>query len=907
MRASPVRASLGPLRPFVGAAAGWGSPTLGRAGLVRRPGLPFVPLAAAAALIASLAFTTQLGGSDVSPRQADARTPLAFEANQGQTSGRVDFLARGPGFTMFLTPREAVLSLLDRGEGATAVRQSVLRMQLSGASADAVASGRQRLPGKVNYLVGKPADWRTGVPTYGQVAYSGVYPGIDLVYHGSRGALEYDFVVAPGADPKAIALRFSGAERMTLDAKGNLVLRTKAGTLQQQSPRLYQSVDGTRRAVQGGFVLKGQTITFSVGAYDRSRPLVIDPTLSYSSYLGGGSRAGVLGNGTDFGFGVAADASGNAYVGGQTAAASFPVKGAYQATKRGETDAYVAKFNPNASGSNSLVYATYIGGDRQESGWDIGVDSAGNAYLAGSTNSGEDPGTVVTEAPFPTTANAYDGTCGTDGACNTDIPSDFFQEDDPGTPDVNEAGTCPPSVFPAGCPTLGKTDTFLTKLNAAGNGLLYSTFLGGSDFDQAASETALPGHMGIAVVGTKAYVTASTGSPDFPTKNAFDSSCGSDNDPSCDGGNVDSFLAVIDTSQSGAGSLSYSTYLGGVGSDEAKSVAVDPTGNAYVAGTTFPDEDGNDDFPTKSALQGSYRGGVSDGFVTRINPSASGAASLVYSTFLGGGGKDESWAVATEGGGTMGGSKAYVTGFTDSGDNPATAVADGPTPYFPTTVGAYDTTFNGQATDYDVGSTDFLNGDAYVTKLNGSGKDLAYSTFLGGKDGDTGTGIAVDRLGQAYVTGYTTCETTGSTGGVPDPNGHNTTPEDTSRDPSGIDDCTGTFPTKNAVQPNMSGWFLGTAQHNSPTDVFVTRLGAGGTKLSYSTFLGGIGFDRGFAIAVRDTDASGKALAAPEAFVTGRVQIGYPTTPNAFQTLYDAGVNTQAGNGRDSVLSRITG
>jgi hypothetical protein len=843
------------------------------------------------ALIAFVAFTSQPGGSDVSPRQADAQTPLAFEANQGQTNGRVDFLARGPGFTMFLTPREAVLSLLDRGKGATAGQQSVLRMQLSGASADAAATGRQPLSGKANYLVGKRENWHTGIPTYGKVAYSGVYPGIDLVYHGSRRALEYDFVVAPGADPKAIALRFSGAERMRLDAKGDLVLRTKAGTLQQQSPHLYQMVGGAKRPVQGHFVLKGEQVTFSVGAYDRSRPLVIDPTLSYSSFIGG--------LGVDFGFGVAADKDGNAYVGGQTASANFPVKGAIQTTRKGVSDAYVTKINPNASGAASLVYSTYLGGDKQESGWDLAVDDAGKAYLAGSTDSGEDPGTTAADAPFPTTANAYDRTCGTDGTCNADLPADFFREDDPNTPDVNEAGACPPSQFPAGCPTTGRSDAFVAKLNAAGNGLEYSTYLGGSDFDQAASETALPGHMGIAVSGSKAYVTASTGSGDFPTKNAFDATCGSDGDPACDGGNVDSFLSVIDTAGSGNSSLLYSTYLGGAGSDEAKGVAVDSSGNAYVAGTTFPDENGNDDYPTTSAaLQPSYRGGVSDGFVTKVNPAASGAGSLVYSTFLGGGGKDESWAVAVDSTKEPDDpdAKAYVTGFTDSGDNPATAAADGPAPYFPTTPGAYDTTFNGRATDYNVGSTDFLNGDAYVTKLKGSGKKIDYSTLLGGKDGDTGAGIAVDRLGQAYVTGFTTCESPGD---------HNTTPEDTVRD-GPQDDCTGTFPTKDAVQPNMNGRFLGTAQHNSPTDVFVTRLLKGGGGLSYSTYLGGPGFDRGFAIAVRDRDASGKPI-TPEAFVTGRMQVNYPTTPNAFQPVYGNGAATAPGNGRDSALSKITG
>ncbi|MGH2809702.1 MAG: SBBP repeat-containing protein [Actinomycetota bacterium] len=570
------------------------------------------------------------------------------------------------------------------------------------------------------------------------------------------------------------------------------------------------------------------------------------------------------------------NSAGEAFVAGQNTSTNFPTAGAVTGCSGTFTttsfqcnqpagDAFVTKMN--AAGS-ALVWSTYLGGSKEDQAWRIALDSDDNPYVIGTTVSADDPGTTAVEAGFPTTLNAYDSTCGTDGYCNAPLPT---------------AASCPPASFPAGCPTIGTSDTFLTKLNSSGSSLLYSSYLGGSDQDHDGQQTALPGHMGIAVSGAKAYLTSNTGSTDFPvTAGAFQSSCSS-----CAAGGLDAYVSVIDTDQVGSASLTYSTYLGGSGDDQAKSIAVDKAGNAYVAGTTMP-LGGSDTFPTTlGALLGTYQGGASDAFVAKINPTLVGPASLIYSTFLGGGGKDEGWGIAVNGGGMAGQAQAFVTGFTDSGDDPATGAADGPTPYFPTTAGAFDTTFNGRATDAG-GDTTFLNGDAYVTKLNPFG-NLAWSTFLGGTDHDLGGAIAVDSDGQAYVTGYTTCENTN--GGVPLPPGDPPPPP-----------CSGSFPTVNPVQANMDGNFIGFELHNSPTDIFVAKLAEPGDALVYSTYLGGNDFDRGFSIAVRDRDANGDPI-TPEAYVTGRIaSTNYPVTAGAFQTTKPAG----KGN-RDAAISKITG
>jgi uncharacterized protein (TIGR03437 family) len=602
---------------------------------------------------------------------AYGKLPLSFEANQGQSDGQVKFLSRGRGYTLFLTSTEAVLQLRTsdlgsrlhrdrlrserpgnpqsafRNPQSEILQSAVLRLALVGANPETEVVGREELPGKSNYFIGNdPAKWRTNVPTYRKVEYREVYPGVSLVYYGNpaaAGQLEYDFVVAPGADPGQIRLGVEGAGRVEVDAEGDLVLQAAAGgQVRFHKPLVYQEVAGTRREVEGSFTLRSsslksaignpqsQEVGFQLAAYDASNPLVIDPVLAYSTYLGG--------SGDDSGYGIAVDSSGNAYVTGYTFSSNFPAANPLQASNRGNMDVFVTKLN--AAGS-ALVYSTYLGGSGDDSGHGIAVDSSGSAYVTGYT----------TSSNFPT-ANALQPSYGG-----------------------------------------GKCDAFVTKLNAAGSALVYSTYLGGGYSDEA---------FGIAVDPSgNAYVTGLTDSSNFPTANALQASLR---------GYGDAFVGKLNAAGS---ALVYSTYLGGSGDDGGYGIAVDSSGNAYVTGYTWS---GN--FPTANALQASNGG--SDAFVTRLN--AAGSA-LVYSTYLGGSGEDGGYGIAVDSSGN-----AYVTGYAWSTN-------------FPT------------ANALQRSNRGFIN--AFVTKLNAAGSALVYSTYLGGGTIDRGYAIAVDSSGNARVTGGT--------------------------------------------------------------------------------------------------------------------------------------------------------
>ena len=292
---------------------------------------------------------------------AYGKLPLRFEANAGQTDPQVQFLVRGSGSTLFLTATEAVLAV--RGPEGT----SPVRMQLVGANLTPHVRGVEELPGTSNYFIGNdPQQWRTAVPSYAKVVYDGIYPGVDLVYYGTQGRVEHDFIVAPGTSPSVIAFDVHGADQVAIDAQGDLVMATRAGDVRLQKPVLYQEVEGQRQDIAGGYVLTAeQRVGFQVGAYDATRPLVIDPVLVYATYLGG--------SGDDFGFGIAVDAAGQAYVTGTTTSLDFPVAGnPLQATFGGGADAFVAKLNPAGT---ALVYATYLGGS--------GGDEGGGGYRGG--------------------------------------------------------------------------------------------------------------------------------------------------------------------------------------------------------------------------------------------------------------------------------------------------------------------------------------------------------------------------------------------------------------------------------------------------------------------------------------------------------------------------------------------
>jgi len=339
------------------------------------------PLAVAAVRLMLCPALAAAAADQIKLQQSYGKLPLSFEANQGQSDAQVKFLARGPGYALFLTPTEAVLSLkkppAQRKAARTmpalskAGRGTVLRMRLVGANPAPRVIGQEKLPGKVNYLKGKdPSQWRTGVPTYAKVKYEAVYPGVDLVYYGRQRQLEYDLVLAPGADPDALTLSFEGADRLEIDPRGELVLHTAGGDLRMQKPLIYQEVEGVRQPIGGGYVRKNERqVGFQVAAYERARPLVIDPVLVYSSYLGG--------TGDDLGQGIAVDHSGQVHVTGETGSTDFPIQNPLQSALGGSLDVFVAKLNRAGS---QLVYSTYLGGTGDDSGSGIAVDHSGQTY-----------------------------------------------------------------------------------------------------------------------------------------------------------------------------------------------------------------------------------------------------------------------------------------------------------------------------------------------------------------------------------------------------------------------------------------------------------------------------------------------------------------------------------------------
>ncbi|MET0624645.1 MAG: SBBP repeat-containing protein [Pyrinomonadaceae bacterium] len=657
------------------------------------------------------------------------RIPLSFEANVGQADGAVDFLARGAGYALFLKSSEATLVLSRRQAGAAQKRSGedapvasrdamasaadareeskVLRMTLVGADAAASAVGAEELAGKVNYLVGDdPSKWRTGVPTFGGVRYGEVYEGVDLVYYGNQRQLEYDFRVAPGANPRAVSLRFDGADKVELDAAGDLLLTLGESVVRQPKPFVYQEVAGARREVEGGYALGADgSVGFALGEYDRSLPLVIDPVLVYSTYLGG--------SGGDQGWGVAVDSTGQAYLAGFTTSTNFPTANALQAANGGFQDAFVTKLN--AAGT-ALVYSTYLGGNGGEQARGIAIDSAGNAYVTGFTGSTNFPtanplqaaqGAGNSQDVFVTKLNAagnalvYSTYLGGDGALEF---GEGIAVDSAGNAYVTGVtnSTNFPTANPIQAALAGGGDNFITKLNAAGTALVYSTYLGGSDFEIAE---------GIAVDSSgNAVITGDTRSANYPTASPVQAA---------NGGGQDAFVSKVNAAGS---ALVYSTYLGGSADDQGESVAVDAAGSAYLTGTT-----NSTNFPTANAFQPA-NGGTSvfqDAFVTKLN--AAGTA-LVYSTYLGGTGGEVGHGIAVDSAGN-----AYVTGGSGSNNT------------FPT-ANAIQCARAGGA-------------DVFVTKINAAGNALAYSTYIGGSDSSTtielGRGIAVDSAGNAYVTGGT--------------------------------------------------------------------------------------------------------------------------------------------------------
>jgi hypothetical protein len=674
-------------------------------------------LAAFAALIAasqvpnadhhSSAGSTQDQSRAAAPQMSEkealdayGKLPLSFIANEGQsTDEAVRYYAQGAGYGFFFTKGGAMLSFAEgKGGGGHA-----LALDFLGANPDATLTAQKRLSGEVNYLVGDdPAKWHQGLPTHAELLYGGLWPGIDMAVRGEGGNLKYEFHLKPGASAEDVRLGYRGAEGLSVGAGGQLLVQTSLGVLKDAAPVSYQRIGGERVPVQSRYKLTGDGgYGFAVGAYDPRYPLVIDPELDYSTFLGGAA----FDEGSDI-----AVRFGRAYVTGETSSTDYPTtQGAFDRTPNGFSDAFVTKLN--ASGS-ALAYSTFLGGTGDDFGEGIAV-RFGRAYVTGETSSTD----------YPTTQGAFDRTFNGDvdafvtklnasgsalvyctylGGTSTEFSADIAVD---GMSRAHVTGQTRSADYPTTQGAFDRTfnggiaDAFVTKLNASGSALAYSTYLGGTDFDQ--------GH-GIAVNGGRAYVMGTTSSTDYPTtQGAFDRT---------PNGDVDAFVTKFNASGS---ALEYSTYLGGTHSDEGGGDIAVLDGRAYVTGTTS-----SIDYPTTQGAFDTSLGGFQDAFVTKFN--ASGSA-LVYSTYLGGTSGERGEGIAVDGSG-----RVYVTGSTFSDD-------------YPTTTGAFDTSFNGGVDASDV----------FVTKFNASGSALAYSTYLGGTASDTGFGIAVGGSGRAYVTGRT--------------------------------------------------------------------------------------------------------------------------------------------------------
>lgn len=672
-------------------------------------------------------------------KTAFGKLPLSFEPNRGQTNAQVKFLSRTPGYTLFLTSTEAVMTLRKAQDGSRDDKNqqsAVLRMKLSGANPEPKVEGVDQLPGRSHYLKGDdPREWRKDVPLYAKVRYTDVYAGVDMLYYGNQSQLEYDFIVAPFADPKVIALDFEGVDDLSLDAAGNLVLKTGAGDVIKHAPVVYQETDAVRQIVSGHYVIKDKyQVGFEVGAYDTSKPLLIDPVVQYSTFLGGRR--------IDEANGIAVDSAGNAYVTGKAESNDFPEEGGLGSFFGGPADVFVTKFSSDGS---ALVYSTLLGGRFADIGKAIAVTSDGRACITGVTGVDEPD---LNANDFPTTANA---------------------------------------LLKKGETAKRLLDAFVTVLNPTGDGLVYSTFFGGEKTRN--NQSIIDEGRGIAVDNTgKVYVTGRTGSFDLPIKNGFQT---------VQRPFDSAFIAKFNpTASTGPASLLYSSYFGchsAVGVfDVGNAIAVDKFGIAYIVGETafaqrFPDKSPSSLPP----FQKSDPGG-SSAFVAKFDCAASGNSSLIYATLLGGSGDDKALAVAVDAQ-----QRTYITGATASSDFPLKNAfdsthaardafvtkmnADGTALFYSSFLGGGENDEgNGIAVDpqgnaYVVGktfsTTDFpilnafqpVNGgkiDTFVVKISAVpatsvSPEILFSSFLGGDQFDIGNAIALGPKRSIFVTGNT--------------------------------------------------------------------------------------------------------------------------------------------------------
>jgi len=731
---------------------------------VPTPGVPAVP-GYTPATLAQAHMAPMPPGQDEAAIQARlelafGHLPLYFVENQGQLDEQVAYYIQGSDKMIYFTPEGVTFALtapLTPAAATAGARTASLRplafrsgretrlerqrwavkLDFVGANPDVRPVGEEQQEAVISYFKGQPDEWRTGLPTYSRLVYRDLWPGIDLVYYGTVDRLKYEFIVHPGADPAQIRLAYRGATGVALNGAGQLEVETPLGGFADDRPVAYQEIGGQRAAVDMAYQLvndasqpggspsamrHAQFYGFSVGPYDPSHRLVLDPAvLVYCGYIGGSGR--------DFGRGIAVDGAGNAYVVGYTdssEAQGFPITVGPDLTYNGGYwDAFVAKVN--AAGT-ALAYCGYIGGSGWDWGSSIAVDGAGNAYVVGRTASTEAGGFPVTVGPDLTyNGGIYDafvakvntaGTglvyCGYIGSSDEDYGYDIAVDGVGnayvvGETSSSEAGGFPVTVGPDLTYNGGSYDAFVAKVNVAGTALAYCGYIGGSGWDYGS---------GIAVDGAgSAFVVGHTDSSEdegFPVTVGPDLTYNSGDDV-----NHDAFVAKVNAAGT---ALAYCGYIGGHLYDIGWGIAVDGVGNAYVVGLTEGIETCG--FPATVGPGLTYHDEEYDAFVAKVNPAGT---ALVYCGLVGGYDSDIGTGIAIDSAGN-----AYVVGNTRSSE------ARG----FPVTVGP-DLTYNGG--EYD----------AFVAKVNVAGTALAYCGYIGGSGSDSASGIAVDGAGNAYVVGST--------------------------------------------------------------------------------------------------------------------------------------------------------
>jgi hypothetical protein len=671
----------------------------------------------------ALSFSPVFGQDSPGGIQNLSSLPLSFEPNAGQADTDVRFLARAPGMIVYFTDDGIAMSLhrRDRNAGRNApTAHAMVKMKLAGARPPLEVRGLDAQPGVSHYFIGDdPKGWRTNVPHYGRVSLTSVYDGIDLVSYGNQRTLEYDFVVAPGADPNQVQLAFEGADSIEVNGDGDLLLHTSIGDVIQKRPRVYQNSAGGQVNVAARYsITRGRRVRFELASYDRRKPLVIDPVVSYATLLSG--------SGVDQANGVAVDKFGAAYITGTTDSTAstspmnqFPHTGSSQPNY--SDDAFVSKISTDGS---TLIYTTFIGGAANDQAFAIAVDQTGAAYITGDTNTNNNTHTLGNPANFPI-LSALQGTFGggnwdafvaklspsgtlvystylggSADECGLGIAVDSagsaYVTGETSSTNFNLSPASLNGQFNLGKTTMGVvTDAFVTKIGPSGQ-LVYWTYLGGSGSDKG---------QGIAVDATgAAYVTGTTFSGDFPTQSPTQTTLA--------GGSVsDAFVTKLDPSGK---TMVYSTCLGGAGSDQGLGIAIDGSGAAYVTGSTLSASPSP--FPTTTGAFQTSLAGNQDAFITKFTPSGT----IAYSSYLGGSSADVGNGIAVD---TTG--AAYVAGSTASTDIGGVALSN-------------------------AGGV-----DAFVANINPAGTALVYLVSRGGSKTDQANAIAVDVLGAAFVVGFT--------------------------------------------------------------------------------------------------------------------------------------------------------